>query len=152
MFITSFELMDYYLVFHTASLCRRYFSGPAIYMCMCRFCLKSAHIQKLNRILTFFPKLSSTFLFRTEGYNQNSEAIPLIWKAKSWRYHTMKNIGREGTTLCIPSLISLWLLQNSAVTGTYPVFKNWNGCGNKKKSYPYNKNKLDALFNFNLFQ
>ena len=33
--------MDYYLGFRTASLCRRHFTRPN--MCLCRFCVKSAH-------------------------------------------------------------------------------------------------------------
>jgi hypothetical protein len=94
--------------------------GQTTYLCW--FCVKSAHSQQLNRILTFFPKLSSILLFRTKSYTQNSETIPLIWKAKSCLYLAMKNTGRVGTTLCIPNLSSRWLLQTSPVTGTYSEY------------------------------
>ena len=49
--------------------------------------------------------------------------MPLIWMAKSCQYHAMKNIRRVSTTLSIPNLSSSRLLQTSAVTGTYSVFR-----------------------------
>ena len=125
MFTTSFGLIDYYLVFHTALLCRRHFSGSIKYLSVQILCEVSTR-SAIKQNTIFFPKLSSNFLFRTKSYNQNSEFIPLIWKAKSCRYHVMKNIGRVGTPLCIPNLSSRWLLQTSPITCTHSIFQEFN--------------------------
>ena len=102
----------------------------------------------------FFPKLSSTFLSRTKSYNQNSETIPLTWKAKSCRYHAMNNIRRVGTVQRYACLISVagGYFELRPSSAPIRVFTNWTGCGSEKEYYLYNKNQLDALFTFNLFQ